>query len=150
MSPTRFTKFFAPGVKSLYTLAFLFLHPFAFLSSFKQLHHVISDRYSYYDYHQAKWTCWTDNVAKLAVRYLQRRDIENAPLATLSSDVESVIDQMKRSEHYKPEMSEASVRVLDELIIFDRLDHLSDKRVLQHLELHSMLDVDFERGDGQV
>jgi hypothetical protein len=83
-------------------------------------------------------------------RIWSRPDIDNSPSATLSPDVDSVIRRLQISEYHTIDNSEASVRVVVELLILDRLHHLSDKGSLEHLQLCPEVDVNFLRGNTYV
>ncbi|KXG50500.1 uncharacterized protein PGRI_069910 [Penicillium griseofulvum] len=77
-------------------------------------------------------------------------DIDNSPSATLSPNVDSVIHQLQISEYHRIDNSEASVRVVIELIILDRLHHLSDKGSLEHLQLYPEVDINLLRGNAYI
>jgi hypothetical protein len=72
------------------------------------------------------------------------------PSATLSPDVDSVIHRLQISEYHTIDNSEASVCVVVELLILDRLHHFSDKGLLEHLQLYPEVDVNLLRGNTYV
>ncbi|KAJ5658238.1 uncharacterized protein N7484_001887 [Penicillium longicatenatum] len=79
-----------------------------------------------------------------------RPDVDKSPSATLSPDVDSVIHRLQVSEYHTIDNSEASVRVVVELLILDRLHHLSDKGSLEHLQLYPEVDVNLLRGNNYI
>ncbi|KAJ5762201.1 uncharacterized protein N7511_005583 [Penicillium nucicola] len=79
-----------------------------------------------------------------------RQDIDNSPSANLSPDVDNVIHQLQVSQYHTINNSEASVRVVVELLILDRLHHLSDKGSLEHLHLYPEVDVNLLRGNTYI
>jgi hypothetical protein len=64
--------------------------------------------------------------------------------------VDNVIRRLKHSDYHKIDNSEASVRVVVELLILDRLNHLSDRGALERLQLHPEVDVDLLQGETYV
>ena len=76
-----------------------------------------------------------------------RQDVDNSTPATLSPDIDSVIDWLKTSEYHTINNSEASARVVVELVILDRLHHLSDKGSLERLHLYPEVDINLLRGN---
>ena len=67
-------------------------------------------------------------------------DIEKAE-ATLSPEIDSVIQQLQSSNSRKIDQSEASLRVVIELHSLDRLHQLSDEESLEYLQLHPEVDI---------
>lgn len=63
------------------------------------------------------------------------------PQSSLSSSVDNVIEALQTSEYHLVDRSEASIRVIVELVILDRLNHLSDSEALQHLHLYPKADI---------
>lgn len=70
-----------------------------------------------------------------------RPDLSQISLATLSPQIDTVIERLRSSEYHKIDNSEAWVRVIVELLILDRLEHLSDDGSLQHLQLFPEVDL---------
>ncbi|KAJ6119390.1 hypothetical protein N7523_003670 [Penicillium sp. IBT 18751x] len=81
------------------------------------------------------------------MEFWNRPDIDKSPPATLSPDTDSVIHRLQISEYHTIDNSEASVRVVVELLILDRLHHLSDKGSLERLQLYPEVDVNLLRGN---
>ncbi|KAJ5534457.1 hypothetical protein N7527_000711 [Penicillium freii] len=79
-----------------------------------------------------------------------RHDIDDVPSATLSTDIDSVIQNLKHSDYHKIDNSDASVRVVVELLILDRLNHLCDRGALERLQLYPEVDVNLLLGDTYV
>ncbi|KUM56774.1 hypothetical protein ACN42_g10430 [Penicillium freii] len=79
-----------------------------------------------------------------------RQDIDHVPSASLSADVDTIIQRLQSSHYHRIDRSETSVRVVVELLILDRLHHLSDKGALEHLQLYPEVDVDLLLGDTHV
>ncbi|CAI7606072.1 unnamed protein product [Penicillium viridicatum] len=79
-----------------------------------------------------------------------RPDIDNVPPATLSPDVDNVIQRLQRSNYHKLGDSEASIRVVVELLILDRLHNLCNNRALERLQLYPEADVNLVLGDTYI
>ncbi|KAJ5824202.1 hypothetical protein N7447_006542 [Penicillium robsamsonii] len=70
--------------------------------------------------------------------------------SSLSADVDTIIQRLQSSRYHRIDRSEASVRVIVELLILDRLYHLSAKGALEYLQLYPEVDVDLLLGDTHV
>ncbi|CEO59951.1 hypothetical protein PMG11_04599 [Penicillium brasilianum] len=79
-----------------------------------------------------------------------RPDISQIPQTTLSPAIDTVIERLQSSEDHKIDNSEASVRVIVELLILDRLEHLSDDGSLHRLQLYPEVDVKLLFGNNLV
>lgn len=79
-----------------------------------------------------------------------RPETDNPPSVTLSADEDSVIRRLQTSEYHTIDNSEASVRVVAELLILERLHHLSNKGSLDYLQLYAEVDVNLLRGNTYI
>lgn len=79
-----------------------------------------------------------------------RQDVDHVPSASLSAEVDTVIQRLQSSHYHRIDRSETSVRVVVELLILDRLYHLSDEGALEYLHLYPEVDVDLLLGDTHV
>ncbi|KAJ5556243.1 hypothetical protein N7494_000158 [Penicillium frequentans] len=67
-----------------------------------------------------------------------------------SCAVKYVIRRLQTSEYHTIDNSEASVRVVAELLILERLHHLSNKGSLDYLQLYAEVDVNLLRGNTYI
>jgi hypothetical protein len=109
-----------------------------------------SVHYAARDFKTLEMACAVLEITYDPMDLWNRPDIDNSPSATLSPDIDSVIHQLQTSKYRTIDNSEASVRVAVELLILDRLHHLSDKGSLEHLQLCPEVDVNILRGNTYV
>ncbi|KAJ5203435.1 hypothetical protein N7449_005514 [Penicillium cf. viridicatum] len=107
-------------------------------------------------YAAGRWKSLQEACANLQVTHdpqehlWDRPDIDKVPPATLSPDVDSVIQRLQRSSYRTIDNSEASIRVVVELLVLDRLHNLRDSGALERLQLHPEVDVCLTLGDAYI
>lgn len=82
--------------------------------------------YAARDFNPLGMACNILEITHSPVDLWNRLEIDDSPSDSLSPDVDSVIHRLRISEYHTIDNSEASVRVVVELLILGRLHHFSD------------------------